>query len=460
MTNTTAARAAAARRIWTAALRRVQPDQVIGRAIVRDASGELRLLGRSLSPSGRIRVLALGKAADAMARAAVELLGERLSDGLIVTKIGHATPEPPSRFEVLEAAHPLPDERSVAAGERIARFLAGGRPDDLVLLLVSGGASALAVQPRPPLRLDDIRAVTDLLQRAGAGIHALNAVRKRLDLLKGGGLARMAAPARVAALLMSDVVGDDPATIGGGPAAPDTTTWQDAIDALVEHGVWERAPGPVRQLLEQGARGSAADTAAPDNAEYAILATGRDAAEAAATAAAAEGYAPAILTTTVEGEARDVARVFAAIARECRRSGQPWAPPAALIWAGETTVHVRGRGRGGRNQEMALAAAIALDGEAEVAFASVGTDGTDGPTDAAGGFVDGGTAARARARGLDLPAALADNDSYRVLDALGALIRTGPTGTHVNDLGFALIGGGARAERAMDAALRAVAPAE
>jgi hydroxypyruvate reductase len=340
----------------------------------------------------------------------------------------------------------LPDARSLEAGRRAAEFLRAGGATDLVLVLVSGGASALAVLPRASLSLDALRATTDLLLRAGAPIGELNTVRKHLDLLKGGGLVRLAAPARLVVLLLSDVVGDDPSVIASGLTVPDPTTYADAMEVLARRGLRDSAPPAVREVLARGARGEEPETLKPGEAlarlaSTAVIARGATAVEAAAARAAALGFTPHVLGTGVEGEARAVGRAMAELLGATAQGRGPVRPPAALLWAGETTVTVRGHGRGGRNQEVALAAARALADIPGVCLAALGTDGTDGPTDAAGALVDGSTAGRARAAGLDLERALAENDAYPVLDALGALIRTGPTGTHVNDLGIALAAG-------------------
>ncbi len=436
---------AAARVIWEAALAAVQPHRLVERALAVD--NEAIVVGgkrEPLVPGGRLRLLALGKAAPALAQAVATRLDDRHADGLVITKEGHARGPMPPRVEVVEAGHPLPDARSVRAGARVIEFLGGGRADDLVLVLVTGGASALVCVPRPPLTLDAIEAVTALLLRSGADIDELNTVRKHMDLVKGGGLLRMAAPARVVALLISDVIGDSPATIGSGVAAADPTTFAAALAILDRRA--GGAPAAVRDLFARGARGEEAETLKPadalaSRARSHILGSGAMAAEAAAEKAAELGFRSLVLSTEVAGEAREVGRMMAAQARAIRGAGDP-APPVALIWAGETTVTVRGAGRGGRNQELALAAAMVLDGVRDICLAALGTDGTDGPTDAAGALVDGSTARAAREAGLDLAAALERNDSYPTLDALHCLIRTGPTGTHVNDLGLALIGAG------------------
>jgi hydroxypyruvate reductase len=432
--------------IWAAALLRVQPAVVVGRSLAGAGDRGVRIAGEDvlLAPRARCRLLAIGKAAAPLARAALQQLGERVGDALVVTKTGHAGGRVPPRLRIVEAAHPLPDEQSAAAGQAIADFLAGGCDEDLVLVLLSGGASALAVRPRTPLVVDDLRRTTDLLLRAGAPIEELNVVRKHLDELKGGGLVRLAAPARIRALALSDVIGDDPTLIASGPAVPDPSTFADALAVLARRDALGAAPPAVRALLAGGARGEEPETLKPDDplarlATTTVIANGAMALDAAAERARELGYVPRILGTGIAGEARAVGRAIAAEVRALTGRRRRGTLPIALLWAGETTVTVTGAGRGGRNQELALATARGIDGIPDVCVAVLGTDGTDGPTDAAGGLVDGETAARARATGVDLEAALADNDSYTALDALGALIRTGPTGTHVNDIGVALI---------------------
>ncbi len=435
-----------ARKIWAAALLRVLPAVVLARALEPTGPDEIVIAGERLSLAGgaRCRLLALGKAADPLARAAVIQLGTRLDDGLVVTKSGHSAHPAPPRMRVIEASHPLPDARSAAAGQAIADLLADGRRTDLVLCLLSGGASALATWPRPPLTVVDLRRTTDLLLRSGAPIGELNVVRKHLDRLKGGGLIRLAAPARVRALALSDVVGDDPSLIGSGPAVPDPSTFGDAVAVLQRRDLIGAIPRAVRELLARGVRGEEPETLKPDDplaglAATTVIANGAMALDAAARRARELGFLPRILGTTIEGEARAVGSAIAAEVRALAGRRRQASSPIALLWAGETTVTVTGHGLGGRNQELAVAAALAIDGLADVCVAALGTDGTDGPTDAAGGLVDGSTAARARSAGVDLEAALVRNNSYSALDALGALIRTGPTGTHVNDIGVALI---------------------
>ncbi|NLF13153.1 MAG: glycerate kinase [Anaerolineaceae bacterium] len=435
-----AATIAAAQR---AALAAVEPGAAVRRHVRRE--GNRLLIGGQtydLEAAERTWVVGGGKAAAPMAAALVPLLGERLAGGLVVTRYGYAGPEVDTGpIEVAEAGHPLPDEAGVAATRRLADLLRQASGRDLVLAVLSGGASALLTLPAGGLSLDDLVATTELLLRSGATIGELNAVRKHLSQLKGGGLARLAAPARVAALVLSDVVGDPLDVIASGPASPDATTFADAWSVVERYGLAGRLPHAVAGHLRAGLEGRLAETLKPGDALFervlnVIVGSNRLAAEAAVETARGAGFNVLLLSTFVEGEAREVGRVAAALAREVVAHGRPVAPPACLVWGGETTVTVRGQGKGGRNQELALAAALALQGLPGVVLLALGTDGTDGPTDAAGAVAGGQTIARARALGLDPRAHLADNDAYPFFDALDDLLRTGPTGTNVNDLLF------------------------
>lgn len=393
-----------------------------------------------LAQSGRFVVIAVGKASAAMASAVAELVGDRISAGLVVTKYGHAGGSPlPESFEVIEAGHPVPDASGWEAAQRVAELVQGSDPQDRFLLLLSGGASALLPSPARGLTLDDLQATTDALLRSGAAINELNTVRKHLSVLQGGQLARLAAPAAIATLILSDVVGDPLDVIASGPTVPDPTTYGDALDVLVRYDITEQIPSAVVAHLEKGIVGLIPETPKPGDAIFervsnVLVGSNRLAAQAAAETALSQGYHTLLLTTFVEGEAREVARIAVALARGIRAYGDPIPAPACIIWGGETTVTVRGTGKGGRNQELALAASLGLRGMADVALLALATDGTDGPTDAAGAVVDGTTAQAMKEQGLDVPAALANNDAYPALDAVGALLRTGPTGTNVNDL--------------------------
>ncbi|WP_376792174.1 glycerate kinase [Thermoflexus sp.] len=433
-------------RILHAALGAVDPSAAVRRHVRREGNqlivGEHRL---DLDRYRHVFVLALGKAAYPMAYALQVLLGRRLDRGVLVTKYGHLAAALDERWIVIEAGHPVPDENSVRGAQALAAIAEQAGPEDLILCALSGGGSALATWPVEGISLSDLQAVTDLLLRAGATIHELNAVRKHLDRIKGGGLARFAFPATVFTLVLSDVVGDDLSVIASGPMAPDPSTFYDAWRVLNRYGLLERIPLRVRTHLELGLHGKIPETPKPGDeifhrVTHVIVASNRLAVQAALEEAARLGYHPFLLSTFVEGEAREVARVIVAIAKEILTTGRPVPRPACVVWGGETTVTVRGSGRGGRNQELVLAAAIALQGWPGVVVASLGTDGTDGPTDAAGAIADGESVHRAYLLGLDAMAHLNANDSYAFFEALGDLIRTGPTGTNVNDIGVMLVG--------------------
>ena len=427
--------------IRDASLQAVDPGKAV-RRFLRVEKGRLCVEQESwpLKQANRVLLIGAGKAALPMVEDASDILGPSLTAGIVVTKYGHSAGYTlPPVIQVIEAGHPVPDAAGQRGASAIERLLAGTTEQDLVLVLVSGGASALLPLPVPGVSLSDLQATTELLLRSGATIGELNTVRKHLSRLKGGQLARLAAPAPVVVLILSDVVGDPLDVIASGPTVPDPTTYAEAWDVVRRYRLETALPGSVSRRLRDGVAGQLPETPKPGDPLFAgvhncIIGSNRLAALAAVAEARRCGYRALLLTTFVEGEAREAARVAAALARSARVHGDPLSPPACLVWGGETTVTVRGQGKGGRNQELALAAALALEGVPDVLLMALATDGTDGPTDAAGAIVDGGTAARARALGLDPLAALANNDAYPLLDAVGALLRTGPTGTNVNDL--------------------------
>ena len=388
----------------------------------------------------RVFVLAVGKAAVPMTAAACQVLGDIPVEGVVVTKYGYAAShELSSTLEVVEAGHPVPDVAGVRGSTAFLRCLKQTTTDDLVLLLLSGGGSALLPAPSPGVTLEDLQVTTDHLLRSGANIVDLNIVRKHLSSLKGGQLARMAAPAPVIALVLSDVVGDPMDVIASGPTAPDPTTFAQAWDVVERYALTDVVPKSVSAHLQAGLRGEVPETPKPgdglfDRVHNVIVGSNALAAQAAVAEAEALGYAGLLLTTFIEGEAREIAKVAVALAKSLKATGHPVSLPACLVWGGETTVTVAGQGKGGRNQELALAAALGLEGIAGVAVMALATDGTDGPTDAAGAVVDGSTAGRARDRGWDLRAALHDNNAYPLLADVGDLLLLGPTGTNVNDI--------------------------
>jgi hydroxypyruvate reductase len=422
----------AARAVFDAALQAADVHPLVRRALA-DAR---------LPDAARIVVVGAGKASGAMAAAAEQVLGDRIVDGLVVVKDGYRADT--RRVRLVEAGHPVPDARGEAAARQIRTIAEAAPADEVLLVLVSGGGSALTPAPVPPITLADKQAMTRLMLAAGANINQLNAVRKHCSLLKGGQLARAAAPARVHALLLSDVIGDPLDVIASGPTAPDVSTFAEALAILDRFDLRSRAPAPIVERLQLGQRGEIPETPKPDDPVFrhvtnVVIGNNRLVVDAAADEAVRLGYGPHVLTRSLDGEAREVAVRLVALAREIRAGRGPVAAPACVIAAGETTVTVRGRGRGGRCQEFALAAALAMDGVDGMVALAAGTDGTDGPTDAAGGIVDGASAGRARALGQDPRARLEDNDANPMLDALGDLVTTGPTNTNLLDLYLLLV---------------------
>ncbi len=417
------------------ALEAVDPQAAVQRHLRRE--GDALIIGErryDLSDYERVFVVGGGKASVPMATDAVEALGKRLTEGVIVAKYGHADLPPSTpRLQIIEAGHPVPDEQAVRGARAVADLARRAAADDLLICLISGGASALLTWPAPGLSLAALQALTDDLLRSGATINEINTVRKHCSRIKGGNLARLAAPATVVTLILSDVVGDPLDVIASGPTVPDPTTVAEAQAVLDRYGLSAAHDIPFQETPKPG-------DPVFERVQHVLVGSNRLAAAAAVERARALGYHTLLLSTYVEGEAREVAQVAAALAKGIRTHGDPVSPPACLVWGGETTVTIRGEGQGGRNQELALAAALALDGWPGVLVMALATDGTDGPTDAAGAIVTGETVSRARALGLDPRAALAANDSYPFFNALGDLIHTGPTGTNVNDLLFLLVG--------------------
>jgi glycerate 2-kinase len=415
--------------IWKAAVTAANPQAAVARY----------LKGLDFARFRNIYVVGAGKAGASMARAAERVLGRRITAGLLNVKYGHV--EKLRHIELHECGHPVPDRRGMLGAERIVRLAQAAQRQDLVIGLLSGGASALMPLPEPPLTLAEIQETTRLLLACGADIHEINAIRKHTSRVQGGQLARFAAPARVEALLLSDVIGDDPGVIGSGPAAPDASTFGDCLRILERYRLRRRIPAAVRKRLEQGARGELPETPKAGDPIFqrvrnTVVGSNRLALTAAAQRGRELGFRTLVLSSEIEGETREVARMHAAIAREIYRTGQPVQRPACLISGGETTVTLRGRGLGGRNQEFVLAAAIDLAGLPQTVILSGGTDGTDGPTDAAGALADGATVSRKP----DARSFLEANDSYHYFEALGDLVKTGPTLTNVMDVHLILVG--------------------
>ena len=436
---------AVAHQLQCAALAAVDPAEAVYRFVSR--VGDRILIGQqayALRDFDHIYLVGAGKAAMPMAEAIGEVLHDRLSSGVIITKYHHIDRQLPDPLRVYEAGHPVPDEQSVAATRDLAALLDQVTTRDLVFCVISGGGSALMTLPAEGITLADVQATTQLLLRAGATIHQINTIRKHLDTIKGGGLPRLAHGAPIVSLILSDVIGDDLSVIASGPTVPDPSTFAAAWRLIEQFDLADQLPVAVRARLERGVAGEIPDTPKPgdplcDRVQTVIIGSNAQAAQAAEAAARQLKFNTLLLSTQVQGEAREVAKVAAAIAREIVLYNRPVSKPACLILGGETTVTLKGNGLGGRNQEMALACALAIDGLSNTLIAAVGTDGTDGPTDAAGAIATGETVGRAKAIGLDAQAHLANNDSYHFFQALGDLIITGPTGTNVNDLLFVLV---------------------
>ncbi len=432
-----------ARLIWEAALNAANPAICI-RNFVQVNEGVLSVGGKEIPLRGKLIVIGAGKPSAKMAQVVEEILGKHITGGLVVTKYGHALPL--QRIQLIEAGHPIPDAVGSRAVQQTRQLVSGLTSEDVVLVLISGGGSALWPAPAEGITLEEKQEVTSLLLRAGATIRETNAVRKHLSDMKGGQLARWAAPAHVVSLIISDVIGDALDFIASGPTAPDTTSFSDAFAIIQKYGL--QVPEAVSERLQNGARGQIPETPKPGdpvfkNVANHIIANNQLLIDAAAGKAREMNFNTLVLGTEVEGEAKDIGRFFAAIGREIARSGNPIKAPACILAAGETTVTVRGHGLGGRNQEMALAWAISMAARpthTPSCFASVATDGTDGPTNAAGGLVDPFTSSRAVELGLIPLKYLRSNDSSNFLKATGDLIVTGPTQTNLMDLQILLVG--------------------
>ncbi len=426
-----------------AALTAVNPATAVTNAL--SLGDRLQVGDRSydLDSFERILVIGAGKAGAPMAQAVEAALGLRVAGGLVVVKYGHSAPT--QYVEIVEAAHPMPDDAGVAAGQRILEIAGAANQNDLVIALLSGGGSALLVAPAADISLIDLRAMTDALLASGATINEINCLRKHCSAVKGGQLARAAAPATLISLVLSDVVGSPLDVIASGPTVPDPTTWADAWAVIERYGLAHTLPAPIVQRLQLGLAGDVADTPKADDPAFAntqtiIVADNRVAALAAVAEAKRQGFNAELLTTYLEGDAEQAAQVAVALAREVRASGHPLPPPACLVLGGETTVQLGASpGKGGRNQAMALAAAVALDrlapeDAAGMTIVALATDGSDGPTDSAGGLADAKTVARGAALGFDAVVHLREDNAYPFLSATKDILKTGPTRTNVNDL--------------------------
>lgn len=429
--------------VLATALHAVDPAEAIRRHVTREG-GKLSVGERwyDLSKYESVYVIGGGKASGAMCVAVEDILGERISAGLINVKYGYTAPT--RVVEINEAGHPIPDESGTRGAARMVQLARKAGPRDLVMCLISGGGSALMSLPVDGVSLQDLQTMTDALLRCGATIVEINAIRKHLSQIKGGNLARWAYPAEVVSLILSDVVGNPLDVIASGPTVPDNGTFTDALEVIERYGLMGQLPHSILGYLQRGVEGELPETLKQgdpvfDRVNNLVVASNDIAASAAVLKARELGYHAMLLSTYIEGEAREVGRVFAAIGREIAASERPIAPPACIVAGGETTVTVLGDGLGGRNQELALAVALGIEGLENVLVVALATDGTDGPTDASGAVVDGTTLARANAKGLSPVRFLRNNDAYHFFELLGDLLITGPTNTNVNDLTFVFV---------------------
>ena len=396
-----------------------------------------------LSNFNKIFVVGAGKATAAMAKAVEEILSDRITNGIINVKYGYT--ESLEKIKINEAGHPIPDENGESGAKEIISLLKEAAKNTLVICLISGGGSALLPLPAGQIKLQDKMDVTDLLLKCGADIVEIDSIRKHLSGIKGGQLARAAYPATVLTFIVSDVIGDRLDTIASGPTVPDETTYNDAARVLDKYNLWNEVPKNVAKRIKSGIENADLETPKPGDVAFEnvfnyIVASNFQALKAAKLKAENLGFNTLILSSTIQGETRDVARVHAAVAQEIRTTGNPLAPPACIVSGGETTVAIKGKGKGGRNQEFALAAAIDISGLENTVILSIGSDGTDGPTDAAGGIVDGNTVKKALRVDMNPLAYLNENDSYSFLKGVDGLIITGPTNTNVMDIRLILVG--------------------
>jgi glycerate 2-kinase len=442
MTSLTQLRADA-REIFLAGLTAADPLDAIKKT-VQLQNDHLHVANRSyaLSRIRNIFITGCGKAAARMALAIEDLLGDRVTGGIVVVKYGHDLPL--DRVKVVEAGHPVPDDAGLDGARQIVELVRAAGENDLVFFLISGGGSALFPGPADGLTLADKQRTTQTLLQSGATIQEVNAVRKHISTLKGGRFAKLVAPAHLVSLILSDVVGDSLEAIASGPTVADSTTYSDCLEIIRRYDLKGKIPNSVLQLLQRGVKGAVDETPKPADAVFqkvqnVVVGSNQTALKAAERHAEVLGYHTRMLSSSIEGESRSIAETHSALVKEIALSDKPVRRPACVISGGETTVTVRGDGLGGRNQEFALAAAIQIDGLDGAVVLSAGTDGTDGPTDAAGGIVDGSTIQRGRSKGFDATAFLTRNDSYHFLKATDDLLITGPTFTNVMDLQVMLV---------------------
>jgi len=424
--------------IFKAGVKAVDPERAVQKYVRR--KGNQLFVGDCsyiLDSYKRIFLIGAGKGTAPMAKALEDILEEWLTNGMIIVKYGHGIPL--EKTQILEADHPIPDDAGLRATEELLKQVKRCTEEDLIICAFSGGGSALLPAPSFPITLDQKQATTRLLLECGATINEINAIRKHLSRSKGGWLAKEAYPATIVSLLLSDVIGDRLDVIASGPTVPDESTFSDCINIIDRYKLSDRLPSTVVEYFKKGAAGSLPETPKAEDPVFSqvqnlIVGNNRESLLAAKERAISLGYNTIVLSSQIEGEAREVAQVFAAIGKEIFQANLPISPPACVIAGGETTVTIKGRGKGGRNQELALACAIAIDGWGGISLLSAGSDGTDGPTDAAGAIVNGTTCKRARQTNLYPRDFLLANDSYTFFESLGDLLKTGPTRTNVMDI--------------------------
>lgn len=432
-------------RIMNAALEAVDPRLAIQNSMKRtedllEVNGDIY----DLKSINRVLLVGAGKAGQPMTYAVQKILGNRLDNGYVIVKEGYANKKDVSdQVEIIEAGHPIPDTRGVKGTEKIIQLLENARQDDLVICLISGGGSALMVSPVKGVTLQDLQRLTGVLLASGATINEINVLRKHLDRVKGGQIARYTSPAKLICLILSDVVGDPLDVIASGPTVPDPSTFNDALTILERYQISDQIPLSIMDHLNLGRDGKVVETTKPGEPIFSrvnnlIVGSNRTATHAALQQAQLEGFNTSILSNYIQGEASQVGKVFAAILHQMTNANQPLPRPACVVVGGETTVTIQGDGLGGRNQEIALSAVRDLAGLNDIALITLATDGGDGPTDAAGAVVTGETYQRAQVQNLDPLTFLANNNSYNFFKPLDDLLLTGPTQTNVNDIAFLL----------------------
>jgi len=432
-----------AQEIFEAGLKAVSPIGCVNRVVSLENS-TLRISGTTydLSRISRIIVIGAGKATPAMAFAIERILDKKITDGLITTKYGHKMPL--AHIETVECGHPVPDEEGVIGTQRLLDKVSNLTSDTLVICLFSGGGSALLPAPAQGINLSEKQETTRQLLEAGCTIDEINTIRKHISQIKGGLLAKTAYPAKVVSLILSDVIGDKLATIASGPTCPDNTTYSDSLEIIRRYNLEKQLPIRVYKHIKNRLNNQECET--PDHQSHwfdyvqnVVVGNNTIALESASNKARALGYNTLLLTSCLQGEAREAGIVLSSIAQQIRLNGQPVSAPACLLSGGETTVKLKGNGIGGRNQELALSAAIHIENWNNIAILSCGTDGNDGPTDATGAIIDGKTVPNGKSLGHSAQHFLANNDSYSFFSNLNQLIKTGPTGTNVMDIQIALV---------------------